>query len=216
MIKLYITILAVLFCLLLIIMYVPNVIMSIKDKIKNYNDNIHNITTSNNESESYCELAKIIATSMALRNDHSDYVPHCDRSYCQCYGYGGTFTWNDNTYTMPHRDCSCLVSYMLNATSIFATEKQYSSNDFNNSGHIVSSVDIRPLDVLVKSGHVEIIVDVQRNSLKEIEDVKIASAGSHDSIVATSQNGYKCNFNYEEFIQYVSEKDFTIRRYVNE
>lgn len=130
------------------------------------------------------EMSKTIASSLVNENGEIHYSQK---------GYGVEFDVNGYV-GKSRRDCSGYVSAMLWVMGIINSNAQYGSSTFSNWGTCVATTvdksnntfkDVEVGDVLWRSGHVEIIVKI------EDDTIYVGNAGGDSQIQQTATEGYQ-------------------------
>lgn len=156
-------------------------------------------STGNN----YMDAAKAIASTFKSHDctyKGSGHVNN-DFEYSRGSGYGEcnpstsytAWSYNGKQHTTSHRDCSCFVSSMLYALGYESAFVHRTSGNYgcftNIKANIKTCVDLKPGDILRKSGHVAMVVAVESNL------VYVADCGDTSNITLTATNGYAYTYN---------------------
>lgn len=126
---------------------------------------------------------------------NNDYEYSRGSSYGECNPSSAYIAWsyNGKQHTTAHRDCSCFVSSMLYALgyeSVFIHRTSSNYACFNDvKATIGTCADLRPGDILRRSGHVAMVVSVESGV------VYIADCGSTNRIAQTANSGYAYTYN---------------------
>lgn len=149
-------------------------------------------------------VAQQIAQKMVTTPRSTSHVSRCDSSssgvYCQCTGSRiDNVNINGKEGCIYRRDCSAYTMAILYFGGVMPTNTNWNSTAQNDNLECVSTNgtfrDAQVGDVLWKSGHVGIVVEIKDDK------VYVADAGSTNSIIKASETGYSYCFNIDDSVK---------------
>lgn len=148
-------------------------------------------------SDDYRPGAQAIA--MTYKNSSGSF------NYSQSSGSNGEWSYNGKTHNSSHRDCSCFVSAMC---YVYGYETRYvhrTSDGFSSAytGYPASSFkvsDLRPGDILWRSGHVAMVV------YNDGITCYVADCGKTARIEDTASKGYAYTYSCSDTLSVAQSK----------
>ena len=156
-----------------------------------------------NTGNNYKDAAIAIASTFKSHNCTYKGTGHVNNNYEYSRGssYGEcnpstsytAWSYKGKQHATAHRDCSCFVSSMLYALGYESAFIHRTSSNYGCFTDVKSTIgtcaDLRPGDILRRSGHVAMVVSVESGV------VYVADCGSTSHITQTANNGYAYTYN---------------------